>query len=164
MEELIEFRETLLYYRNPANGKRDTKRKNGSEGPGPLTIDARRELLTQLLELQEQTGLNVISEDELFLIQQHWKTARNPDNGDGVGRILSNLKGIVMKEWKETDLLRDLQEEVAIKHGVRAGTLRRLLAKVEEYSESHRAVGLPDDLLSILKDDIEHEKRTSEDA
>lgn len=164
MEELIEFRETLLYYRNPANGKRDTKRKNGSEGPGPLTMDARRELLTQLLELQEQTGLNVISEDELFLIQQHWKAARNPDNGDGVGRIVSNLKGIVMKEWKETDLLRNLQEAVATEHGVRAGTLRRLLAKVEEYSESHRAIGLPDDLLSILKDDMEHEKRTSEDA
>ena len=69
MEELIAFRETLIHYRDPANGKRDIKRMNGSDGPGPLTMDARRELLTQLLKLQEQTGLNVISEDELFLIQ-----------------------------------------------------------------------------------------------
>jgi hypothetical protein len=30
-----------------------------------------------------------------------------------------------------------------------------MLAKVEEYSESHRAHGLPDDLLNILKDDLE---------
>ncbi len=37
-------------------------------------------------------------------------------------------------------------------HG--CNTLRRLLAKVEEYSESHRAHGLPDDLLNILKDDL----------
>jgi hypothetical protein len=29
-----------------------------------------------------------------------------------------------------------------------------MLAKVEEYSESHRAHGLPDDLLNILKDDL----------
>jgi len=29
-----------------------------------------------------------------------------------------------------------------------------MLAKVEEYSESHRAYGLPDDLLNILKDDL----------
>lgn len=29
-----------------------------------------------------------------------------------------------------------------------------LLAKVDEYSESHRAFGLPDDPLSILKDDL----------
>lgn len=164
MEELIAFRETLIQYRDPANGKRDTKRMNGDDGPGPLTMEARRELLTQLLELQQQTGLNVISEDELFLIQQHWKAARNPDNGDGVGRIVSNLKGIVMKEWEGTNLLRNLEEKVAAEQGVRADTLRRLLAKVEEFSESHRAVGLPDDLLNILKDDMEHERRLSEDV
>jgi hypothetical protein len=29
-----------------------------------------------------------------------------------------------------------------------------MLAKVEEYSKSHRAHGLPDDLLNILKDDL----------
>jgi hypothetical protein len=29
--------------------------------------------------------------------------------------------------------------------------LRRMVAKVEEYSESHRAHGLPDDLLNILR-------------
>jgi hypothetical protein len=29
-----------------------------------------------------------------------------------------------------------------------------MLAKVEEYNESHRAHGLPDDLLNILKDDL----------
>jgi hypothetical protein len=29
-----------------------------------------------------------------------------------------------------------------------------MLAKVEEYSESHRAHGLPDDHLNILKDDL----------
>jgi len=29
-----------------------------------------------------------------------------------------------------------------------------MVAKVEEYSESHRAHGLPDDLLNILKDDL----------
>jgi len=157
MEKLIEFRETLLYYRDPANGKRDMKRMNGNEGPGPLTISARRELLTQLIKLQEQTGLKLISEDELFLIQQFWKTARNPDDGGGVGRIVSRQKGIVMSDWKETNRLRELQEEVASEKGIRADTLRRLLAKVEEYSESHRAFGLPDNLLNILKDDLDRE-------
>jgi DNA sulfur modification protein DndC len=157
MEKLIEFRETLLYYRDPANGKRDMKRMNGNEGPGPLTIGARRELLTHLLKLQEQTGLKLISEDELFLIQQFWKTARNPDDGGGVGRIVSRQKGIVMSDWKETNRLRELQEEVASEKGIRADTLRRLLAKVDEYSESHRAFGLPDDLLNILKDDLEYD-------
>ena len=137
---------------------------NGSDGPGPLTMDARRELLTQLLKLQEQTGLNVISEDELFLIQKHWKAARQPDDGGGVGRIVTRQRGIVMKDWKEVNQLRDLQEEVATEKGIRADTLRRLLAKVEEYSERHRAHGLPDDMLNILKDDMGHEKGSLENA
>ncbi len=157
MEKLIEFRETLLFYRDPVNGKRDMKRMNGSEGAGPLTMTARRELLTKLLKLQEETGLQVISEDELFLIQKFWKAARQPDDGGGVGRIVTRQKGIVMSDWKETSRLCELQEEVATEKGIRADTLRRLLAKVEEYSESHRAVGLPGDLLNILKDDLEDE-------
>lgn len=157
MENLIEFRETLLHYREPANGKRDMKRMNGNDGPGPLTISARRELLTHLIKLQEQTGLRLITEDELFLIQQFWKTARNPDDGGGVGRIVTRQKGIVMSDWTETNRLRELQEEVAAEKGIRADTLRRLLAKVDEFSESHRAFGLPDDLLNILKDDLERD-------
>jgi DNA sulfur modification protein DndC len=164
MEKLIEFRETLLYYRDPVNGKRDMKRMNGNEGPGPLHITARRELLTHLIKLQEDTGLKLIGEDELFLIQQFWTTARNPDDGGGVGRIVSRQKGIVMSDWKETNRLRELQEEVASEKGIRADTLRRLLNKVDEFSESHRAFGLPDDLLNILKDDLEHEAASQSDA
>jgi DNA sulfur modification protein DndC len=166
MEKLIEFRETLLYYRDPANGKRDSKRMNGNVGPGPLTITARRELLSRLLKLQEETGLQLISEDELFLIQQSWKTARKPDDGGGVARIINRQKGIVMSDWKETNRLRDIQEEVTREKGISADTLRRLLSKVEEYSESHRAFGLPDDLLRILKDDLDQEPptETSDDA
>ena len=154
MEKLIAFRETLLQYQNPANGKRDMRRKNGVEGPGPLTIEARRELLTQLLELQEQVGFRLISDDELFLIQNLWKSARRPDDGGGVARIVTRQKGILMSDWKDTNRLRELQEEVCAEKGISADTLRRLLAKVDEYSESHRAFGLPDDLLNILKDDL----------
>jgi DNA sulfur modification protein DndC len=158
MEHLIAFRETLLEFQDPANGRRDLKRKNGSDGPGPLTIEARRDLLTRLLKLQEETGLTLISDDELFLIQQLWKSARRPDDGGGVARIVTRQKGIIMSDWKETNRLRELQEQIAAEKGIRADTMRRLVEKVNEFSESHRAVGLPDELLSILKDDLEHEK------
>jgi DNA sulfur modification protein DndC len=157
MEHLVAFRETLIEYRDPANGKRDDRRMNGNDGPGPLTIAARRELLGRLLKLQEETGLKVITEEELFLIQQFWNTARRPDDGGGVARIVSRQKGVIMSDWKETNRLREIQEEVATEKDIRGDTLRRLLAKVEEYSESHRAFGLPDDLLNILKDDLEHD-------
>jgi hypothetical protein len=79
-----------------------------------------------------------------------WKAARDPDDGRGVARLVNRQKGVVMSDWKETNRLRELQEEVAGEKNISPDTLRRLLAKVEEYSESHRAFGLPDDLLNIL--------------
>lgn len=155
MEKLIEFRETLLYYRDPANGKRDLKRMNGNDGPGPLHIEARRELLSQLLSLQNELNLNLIGPEELLLIQQIWKAARSPDDGLGVARILNKQRGAIMTtDLNEISSLRKIEEEVSQEFGVRADTLGRMLAKVEEYSESHRAHGLPDDLLNILKDDL----------
>ena len=56
-------------------------------------------------------------------------------------------------DLKELSKLRELEEQISRDKGINADILRRMLAKVEEYSESHRAHGLPDDLLNILKDD-----------
>jgi DNA sulfur modification protein DndC len=155
MEHLIAFRETLLEFRNPDNGWRDNRRMNGNEGPGPLLIKGRRELLNRLLKLQEETNTILITSEELLLVQQLWKTARNPDDGRGVSRILNKQRGVVMSnDLNELNRLREMEEKVAQELTIRADTLRRMLAKVEEYSESHRAHGLPDDLLNILKDDI----------
>jgi DNA sulfur modification protein DndC len=84
-----------------------------------------------------------------------WKAARDPDDGRGVARILNKQRGVVMNpDLNELNRLREMEDKVAEELGVRADTLRRMLAKVEEYSESHRAHGLPDDLLNILKDDL----------
>src|SRR3989338_7259916 len=97
MEKLIEFRETLLFYRDPADGR-------------------------------------------------------------GVARIVNKQRGVVMSaDLNELNRLREMEEEVAREKGIDAETLRRMLAKVEAYSESHRAHGLPDDLLNILKDDLENQ-------
>jgi len=156
MEHLLAFRETLLEFRDPANGKRDSRRMNGNGGPGPLTIEARRELLRRLIALQEETHLTIITPEELLLIQQLWKAARDPDDGRGVARIMNKQQGVFMSaNLKELNRLRELEEEVAREKTVNADTLRRMIAKVEEYSESQRAHGLPDDLLNILKDDLE---------
>jgi DNA sulfur modification protein DndC len=155
MEHLLAFRETLLEFRDPINGWRDNRRMNGNNGPGPLLIEGRRELLKRLLKLQEETGLTLITPEELLLIQQMWKAARDPDDGRGVARIVNKQRGIIMSaDLRELNRLREMEEEVAGEKNVNADILRRMLAKVEEYSESHRAHGLPDDLLNILKDDL----------
>jgi DNA sulfur modification protein DndC len=154
MEKLIEFRQTLQFYRDPANGKRDPVTKKGQDAPGPLTLNARRELLAQLLQLEAESGLDILSQEELFLIQRFWKSARNPDDGIGVARIVSQHRGTPMSELKHEDRLMELEEDIAAKSGIASATLRRLLAKVAEYGESHRAQGLPDELLQILQDDL----------
>ena len=154
MEKLIAFRETLLFYRDAANGKRDPVTKKGQDAPGPLTLTARKELLARLLQLQVATGLPIISKEELFLIQRLWKSARDPDDGLGVARIVSEQRGTPMPELKHEDRLMELEEDIAAKSGVSSATLRRLLAKVADFGESHRAQGLPDELLHILQDDL----------
>lgn len=156
MEHLIAFRETLLEFQDPANGWRDKRRMNGADGPGPLKIESRRELLKRLLALQEETHLELISPEELLLIQQMWKAARDPDDGRGVARIVNKQRGIIMNaDLKDLNKLRELEQEVADEKSINADILRRMIAKVEEYSESNRAQGLPGALLDLLKEDLE---------
>jgi len=154
MEALLKFRDTLIEFRDPDNGYRDMVRKNGQIGPGPLKIEACKELLSQLMDLQNATGLTVISEEELHWIQTHWKSARNPDSGNGVASIVSQQQGATMPETKDDSYLRSIEEKVAQEKGISLKTLQRFIAKVEEYGEKHVAMGLLDDLLLILKDDL----------
>jgi DNA sulfur modification protein DndC len=142
MEKLISFRDVLLEVREPENGYRDMRRMNGADGPGPLTMEARRKLLTRLLELQEETELQLINEEELLLIQRFWNSARKPDDGSGVARIVHQHKGIMLNDLKEMDKLRTLEEQVCAEKHLSHETLRRLVSKVEEYSESHRRFGV----------------------
>jgi len=73
---------------------------------------------------------------------------------------VSRQRGVIMTaDLNELNRLRELEDEIAREKGINAETLRRMVAKVEEYSESHRAHGLPGDLLNILKDDLESRPR-----
>ena len=154
MGALLSFRDTLIQYREFDNGYRDNVRKNGQDGPGPLTVESRKALLNQLLAVQKEVGYNVISEDELYWIQTYWKSSRKPDNGNGVANIILNKRSETMNEAETERTLANIAEEVALEKGVQIETLKRLVAKVDEYSESHRAQGLPDELLQILEDDL----------
>lgn len=164
MTSLLSFRETLIQYRDPGNGFRDMVRKNGQEGPGPLKIDARKDLLAKLIALQDATNLNVISDEELHYIQTFWNSSRNPDDGSGVANIIFQQKGDTMPSSTDETELREIEQRVTKTKGISLDTLRRLLAKVEEYSESHRAMGLPDELLQILQDDLRDSQEIKEET
>lgn len=164
MEKLLAFRETMVRYRDPEQGFRDMVRKNGADGPGPLKLESRKDLLSQLLTLEKNTSLSLISEEELHWIQIFWKSARGPDSGNGVASILFTQRGLDMPSSNEDDQLRLIEQEIVEEKGISLGTLRRLVSKVEEYGESHRAVGLPDELLQILQDDLRQNLDQSPEA
>jgi DNA sulfur modification protein DndC len=52
---------------------RSKTRRNGQPGLGPLTFEARRMLLDELLALQEQTGMALVSALEVRLIREQWE-------------------------------------------------------------------------------------------
>jgi len=69
--------------------------------------------------------------------------------------ILAAMSASIFEDIRRSLRQLYLEDEGAREKGTDAETLRRMVAKVEEYSESHRAMGLPDSLLNILKDDLE---------
>jgi len=155
MKDFLAYREKLLQFRDPENGYRDPFRKNGQRAPGPLTLEARKILLDELLKLQNNVQMSLIKDEELLWIQTLWKSSRQPDDGRGVTNILYKYKDIKMEDQNiKQSNLRFIEETVTLEKNISLDTLRRLIAKVEEYSESHRAVGLPDELLQILQDEL----------
>jgi DNA sulfur modification protein DndC len=79
LEPLLEFRDWLAQIRNDRE-RRTVERRNGSmtylaDGksvPGPFTLRTREEVLTRLLALQEDTGIALISADEVSVIKSIW--------------------------------------------------------------------------------------------
>ena len=86
LEPLADFRERLKEV--SANPEfRSKVRRNGQPGLGPLTLDARKLLLEELLQLQDTAGLALITSHEVRLIRDWW----NRDESELVIRDLDRL-------------------------------------------------------------------------
>lgn len=72
LEPLLEFRDWLQgFSKDFAN--RMSERRNGNEGNGPFTMEARRHLLSRLLEVAEEVRLPLISLAEVERIKEIWR-------------------------------------------------------------------------------------------
>ena len=75
MTPLLEFRDWLQAMRDePEN--RCPRRRNGSPGPGPLTLRARRLALRRLRETERRSRLKLLHAPELELIHRLWREDR----------------------------------------------------------------------------------------
>ena len=125
MQPLWEYREKLYEWRKPDSGKRDTRRRNGSFGPGPFLPQTRRELLQSLFEVERKTTQNyhqmkkdtpdynphekveLIKDEEIRLIQENWDT--DGDIQKSAFRIAQQY-GRLMNESVETPLRNKLEK------------------------------------------------------
>lgn len=148
MIPMLDFRNYLAEVRDDENKRLKMSRDN-KDRLGPFDFETRAELLAKLLEIEVQTGLEIIGKQELAAIQLQW-------NYDGsfhyhVGDIYLKIKNkplmldnrqLQEKEKEELELLR----EVAEQHQVNADHIRTLLLTEKEYLTFLRRRNILDDI------------------
>ena len=153
MLSLLEFRDYLNDVRYDPD-KRMNKKRNGKlsaeDSLGPFTFEVRAELLEKLFRVEEETGLEVISKQELAAIQSQWRL----DGGyaHNVPNIYFKVKQkrIAMidtekdekRQWEEFELLADVAKE----NDVEANHVLQLLAIEKEYAPYLRRGGIFNEL------------------
>ena len=79
LDPLLEFRNFLKEARSRRDWRErvrkngQLKNQDGEEVWGPFTLEARKAILRRLLETEKKAGFQLISTDELLLIQRFWK-------------------------------------------------------------------------------------------
>lgn len=71
LQSLLNFRNWLAVMRDES-ANRCSMRRNGQRGLGPLTLAARAEILKRLRRTERESGLTLISDDEVAYIKQLW--------------------------------------------------------------------------------------------
>lgn len=146
---LRDFRNWLLSIRNdPA--MRERKRRNGAVyenadgelGLGPFSLEGRRIILEKLLELENETGYEIITKDELKAIDSMWES-----DGDLYRRTLVDtyykIKGKRLP-WDDyrTPLFSDdtmhIFKETCDEFGIEQEMMQKLIVAVEENKHFSR--------------------------
>lgn len=139
---LRDFRNWLVELRADRNA-RDYRRRNGQVyltssgdyGRGPFTLEARKEILRRLLLLEEETGFELITIDELKMIDKMWE-----DEGDLSRRSLVDIyyavkgKRLPWDQYKHAKYDAEILDTIASlcqKHDVPFDLMSKLMISVD---------------------------------
>lgn len=139
---LRDFRNWLVELRNDVNA-RDYRRRNGTVylmsngefGRGPFTMETRKEILRRLLKLEMETGFELITIQELKMIDKMWE-----DEGDLSRRALVDIYYDVKKErlpWDDYKKAKydsetlDVIKQLCDKHEVPFDLMSKLMISVD---------------------------------
>jgi DNA sulfur modification protein DndC len=137
MTPLAEFRNWLKEYREIPK-TRMTRRRDGSEGPGPFTPQAREEILERLLNVESQVGIPLISDDEIRYIQGVWSSEFDLiDRAEAIafehGRELAGVNDVPLDEDE-----RSILEDIVAERGLSPDLVGKILALESEFPNLDR--------------------------
>lgn len=176
-EELIplrKFRNWLISIRQDPKF-RDTKRRNGTvytksngeTGFGPFKLEARRMILKALLELQKETKMDLITIDELKVIDEMWD-----NDGDLERRHLVDIYYEVIGErlpWDEykvpmyhSEIVREI-EETAIKYQIEPELMEKLIVSVDKNKHYTRSNAIKKEVNRLINQEWLHQDSLPEE-
>ena len=133
---LIELRQDKRYRDSKRRNGMVYKKADGTFGLGPFTLEARQMILKRLLLLEEETGLELITEEELKAIDKMWD-----EEGDLTCRRLVNtyydIKGNKLP-WDEYKTPRFDEDSIEIinnisqKHNLPVELITKLIISVDK--------------------------------
>jgi len=127
MKPLNEFRNKLLEYRNDPT-KRNKRRRTGEKGLGSYTMEVRRELLQNLLEIENQLknklqGKKLILDEEIIQIQREWE-----NDGDFLNSAIEIAKNFGKNiNYYSFNALEDEEKKLAFKYNLIPNFINKLL-------------------------------------
>ena len=160
---LRDFRNWLVQLRADPSS-RDYRRRNGSVyllpsgefGRGPFTLESRKKILRHLLELEVQTGFDLITIDELKMIDKMWE-----DEGDLSRRALVDIYYEVKGErlpWDKFKVAKydeptiSLMHDLCQQYDVPFDLLSKLLISVDNHKFYTRSAFASKEIDRILNE------------
>ncbi|MCB1753249.1 MAG: DNA phosphorothioation system sulfurtransferase DndC [Gammaproteobacteria bacterium] len=156
MQPLADFRTWLKEYRERPDVRME-RRRDGTEGPGPFTPAARKEVLARLFEQECAVGIQLISDDEIIFIQSAWSSEF--DLNDSAIAVAAKYGRSVQRgtPMPLNDNEQSLLEDIAAEHGLNPDIVAKVLALETEFPNLDRWGARPDlrrklsDLISVAE-------------
>ena len=173
LRPLQEFRDWLVSIRQDPEF-RDVKRRNGTvytkangeTGFGPFTLEARRTILRNLLELQKKTKMTLITIDELKVIDEMWD-----NDGDLERRHLVDLYYEVTGErlpWDaykvpmyHSEIVGEI-DQIAGKYNLEPELMKKLIVSVDKNKHFTRSNTIKKEVARIINQEWLHQDHLPE--
>jgi len=137
LQKLSDLRSKLIEYREMDRGKREKRRRDGIEGNGPYTIEARKEFLIDLLNAEKELETRLIDDEEIIAIQKYWNEDGDVDNT--AIKIAKNFGKLLHVKIEDSNKSKEFQAIYQIEKyrdniGNRRGVVKDIIKRVKAIS------------------------------